>query len=216
VLPRTVIHPSALSGSGDLLALAAGSGALTIALEVLCTRLLAQVLQNCVYSFASMLLVAIGGLALGAALTATSLKTRFHPRHVLAATMALAGLLVMASPSILFSVTRMEYLTAGCTAGAYVTRVASLALITVFPICLLAGMALPLTLALLEARHGPKAAFLGRALAWNALAAAVAGIVTAEAVLPALGLTGTVASSRQATACSRLGLSVGSGAPPPP
>lgn len=192
VLPRTVIHPSALSGSGDLLALAAGSGALTIALEVLCTRLLAQVLQNCVYSFASMLLVAIGGLALGAALTATSLKTRLHPRHVLAGAMALAGLLVMASPSILFSVTRMEYLTAGCTASAYVTRVASLALITVFPICLLAGMALPLTLALLEARHGPKAAFLGRALAWNALAAAVAGIVTAEAVLPALGLTGAV------------------------
>jgi spermidine synthase len=53
---------------------AAGAGALALGLEVLWTRLFAQVLHNSVYSFAAIVLVCVLALAAGAALAALGLR----------------------------------------------------------------------------------------------------------------------------------------------
>src|SRR5207244_7915167 len=59
---------------GRLHAVAAGAGAVGLALEVLWTRLFAQVLHNSVYSFATVSLVFLVALASGAALGAVILR----------------------------------------------------------------------------------------------------------------------------------------------
>src|SRR6266699_3007058 len=59
---------------GSLRIVAAGAGALGLGLEVLWTRLFAQVLHNSVYSFTAIALVFLVALALGAAVAALLLQ----------------------------------------------------------------------------------------------------------------------------------------------
>src|SRR3989454_12142189 len=59
---------------GRLRLVAAGTGALGLGLEVLWTRLFAQVLHNSVYSFTAVVLVFLLAIATGAALAAVLLR----------------------------------------------------------------------------------------------------------------------------------------------
>jgi spermidine synthase len=76
---------------GRLRLLAAGTGAMALGLEVIWTRLFAQVLHNSVYSFAAVALVYVVALASGAAVAALALR-----RHA-ARAVAAAGLLAAAA-----------------------------------------------------------------------------------------------------------------------
>src|SRR5262245_18718520 len=71
--PATTI-PWTGKGCGRLRLVAAGTGALGLGLEVLWTRLFAQVLHNSVYSFTAIILVFLVALALGAVAAALLLQ----------------------------------------------------------------------------------------------------------------------------------------------
>ncbi|MBD3176889.1 MAG: hypothetical protein GF320_17050 [Armatimonadia bacterium] len=189
--PAPPMERDSQRSAGMLLAIAAGSGGLFIALEVLWTRLLAQVLQNGVYTFASILLVALGGLAVGSWIAAVLLRTR-RPEAVLSAVLALTGVAVLATPLAYASATGQEFVRAGATAMAYVLRVLTLSAAIIGPACVLGGLALPMVLGILEREAGARALVLGKALGWNAVAAAIAGIAAAELLLPALGLSRSI------------------------
>jgi len=86
------------SAPRELRLLAAVSGFATLALEVLWTRMFAQVLQNSVYTFALILTTFLLALAAGAA-GARVLATRsVDPRRVLVLLLVGGGLLVAATP----------------------------------------------------------------------------------------------------------------------
>lgn len=92
--------PLLKGGFGPLVAVAAASGFVAFALEVVWTHLLATVLGNSVYSFAAMLFSVLLGLGLGGALAARLFpKGRVLSRTTAGALMTLAGLaLAMMNP----------------------------------------------------------------------------------------------------------------------
>src|SRR5262249_48568759 len=73
------------------------SGAATLALEVLWTRMFAQVLQNSAYTFALVLTVFLVALGLGAGLARALMRSGADPARTLAALLLAAGL--AAAPS---------------------------------------------------------------------------------------------------------------------
>ena len=79
LLRRDAVRPGDARAAGRhvrLVVVAAGAGALAIGLEVLWTRLFAQILHNSVYSFAAVVLVYVLALAAGAALGAAGAAPR--------------------------------------------------------------------------------------------------------------------------------------------
>src|SRR5262249_62360691 len=85
-------------GRAALRALAFGSGAATLALEVLWTRMFAQVLQNSAYTFALVLTVFLVALGLGAGLARALMRSGADPARTLAALLLAAGLATPPAP----------------------------------------------------------------------------------------------------------------------
>jgi spermidine synthase len=81
------------------------SGFLTLGLEVLWTRMFAQVLQNSVYTFAVVLTVFLVALALGSVLANFLCRRTWSPPVVLFALLTLAGFLVGLTPLVFYRVT---------------------------------------------------------------------------------------------------------------
>lgn len=171
-----------------LASLAFLSGALVLALEVLWSRMLAQVHENSIYSFSIVLAVFLAGLAVGAVMARAFVKRRWNPRKLLALAWVGAGVFVFGSPHLFY------YLTGGLR---YVNEFGQLSgLVTLgfavsamlLPTCL-AGMILPLLLEITaHTRQGSAGALLGRLLAFNTAGAIVGPLIATYAILPVLGL----------------------------
>jgi spermidine synthase len=175
-----------------LVTLAFLSGALVLALEVLWARMLAQVHENSIYSFAVVLAVFLIGLAGGASLARVALKRRLNPRRLLGLAWVGAGVFVFGSPALFYFLTGgLRYVNEfGLVAGS-VTLVFALSTMLV-PTCL-AGMLLPLLMEITAtARRGSAGALLGRLLAINTAGAIVGPLVATYAILPCLGLWGGI------------------------
>jgi spermidine synthase len=84
---------------------AAVSGFAALGLEVLWTRMYAQVLQNSVYTFAIILTVFLISLALGSALANLLCRLRADPRTVLFWLLTGSGLLVGLTPWLFYRLT---------------------------------------------------------------------------------------------------------------
>jgi spermidine synthase len=171
-----------------LVALAFLSGALVLALEVLWARMLAQVHENSIYSFAIVLAVFLMGLAGGASLAHASMKRRLNPRKLLGLAWVGAGIFVFGSPHLFY------FLTGGLRyvgeVGPHASAVTlGFALSTMLVPTFLAGMILPLLMeSTAAARNGAAGSLLGRLLAINTAGAIVGPLVATYAVLPWLGL----------------------------
>jgi len=81
------------------------SGFVTLSLEVLWTRMFAQVLQNSVYTFSAILVTVLCCLALGALLAAWLAQRVGHSSRVLFALLNAAALLVVSTPYVFVKVT---------------------------------------------------------------------------------------------------------------
>jgi spermidine synthase len=179
---------SLVMSEGMLVALAFLSGALVLALEVLWARMLAQVHENSIYSFAVVLAVFLVGLAGGATLARASLQRGLNPRQVLGLAWVGAGIFVFGSPALFYSLTGgLRYVNeVGPLAG---TVTLGFALVTMLVPTCLAGMLLPLLMELTAvARAGAAGALLGRLLAVNTVGAIVGPLVATYLILPRLGL----------------------------
>jgi spermidine synthase len=173
------------------LLLAGASGALTIGLEVTWLRMFAQVLDNSVYAFSAVVVVALVAFALAALLVARLAQ----PDRVLGGLLlALAGSGVAAalqSPAFaaltdgLAPVSSERWLD-------YVGRVFALAAIFVGITGFVSGLVFPLLLRVFAAAGA--GAVVGRLLALNTIGAIAGSLVTTFLVLRWLGAWGTSAA----------------------
>jgi spermidine synthase len=126
-----------------LLVVAAAGGALGLALEVLWTRLFAQVLHNSVYSFSAIAFVFVVMLALGAATAALALR-RSDPGAVAAGALALAAGGTLAGFAVFVRSTGgLAYVGMETGLPDYVGRIVALALATAGPAAFASGVVLP-------------------------------------------------------------------------
>ena len=171
--------------------LAAASGAIGLALEVLWIRLFAQVLHNSVYSFAAVSLVFLVALASGAALAGVLLA---HVRATVVAALALVSAAVAAVGglwSFVWLTGDLGYVGMETGLPAYLLRIVGLAAVTAGPGAIAAGAVLPALWAAFGEKGGA-ARPLGDLTAANMFGAALGALGAGYVLLPRMGLRGGV------------------------
>jgi spermidine synthase len=185
--------PSASKPAWLLSSAAFLSGALVLALEVLWSRMLAQVHENSVYSFAIVLAIFLAGLATGAALARALLARGWNVYRALGLAWVSAGVLVFATPLLFYSLTGgLSYVNEFGRDAELLTL--AFAASTMLAPTMLAGMVLPLLMEVTaDAQASAAGPMLGRLLAFNTAGSVVGPLVATYAVLPWLGLWAGVA-----------------------
>ncbi len=184
------VAPAAATVSAWLLAAVAGlSGVFALGLEVLWTRMFAQVLQNSVYTFSTVLVVFLAALATGSAIANRLCRARAAPARVLWMLLTLSGLGVAATPFA------FHHLTAGlstlATGDAWLPYVASIfantALLLFVPTALL-GAVFPYLLRASEGSPAAPGAVIGRLGALNTAGGVVGALSAGFVLLGTIGL----------------------------
>jgi spermidine synthase len=191
--PHTPINSTAESSvsRSRLRIVAAGTGALGLGLEVLWTRLFAQVLHNSVYSFSAIALVFLVAIAAGATVAALA-QRRVAPLSIASA--ALIGAAVATVAGVWLFVRRTDgllYFGMEAGLGEYVARIVVLAALTAGPAAFASGMVLP---ALWGAWGGQDGAArpLGDLSAANTFGGIAGAVAAGFLALPILGLRGSL------------------------
>lgn len=169
------------------------SGFVVVALEVLWTRMFAQVLQNSVYTFALVLTACVLGLALGAFI-ARSL-TRSGWRHVtcLYVVLVVCAVAIATTPHVFLLATEgLRYAGQGLGWGPYLLHVSGLIGFVVGPALIALGVPFPLLFALAGRGRDPEAPQLGRLLWINALGGASGALAAGFFLLDWLGLWASI------------------------
>lgn len=170
---------------------AAGAGALALALEVVWTRLFAQVLHNSVYSFSAIALVFLVAIACGAAAVSVLLR-RVAPAVVASVALVVAGVTTVGGVWMFVRCTDgLAYIGMHSGLSEYVVRIIALAAVTAGPTAFASGIVLP---ALWAAWGGHDAAArpLGDLSAANTGGAIVGALAAGFVALPLLGVRGTL------------------------
>jgi spermidine synthase len=172
---------------------AAVSGFLTLALEVLWTRMYAQVLQNSVYTFAVILTVFLVSLALGSALAHLLCRRPWSPRAILFWLLVLSGLGVGSTPLVFYRMTdglRLIGQDLGWTA--YITRVFLQTLAVLLVPGMIIGAVFPFSIKLCERSMRSAGKTLGQLASANTLAAIVGSLVAGFVLLDLIGLWASI------------------------
>src|SRR5262249_17696085 len=176
---------------GRLRLIAAGTGALGLGLEVLWTRLFAQVLHNSAYSFHAVALVFLLAIATGAALAA------FLLRRTAPTTVAATALVTAAGGSIgglwlfVYWTDGLAYMGMRTGLGEYVWRIMLLASVTVGPTAVASGVVLPALWAAWGDRTSA-ARPLGDLSAANLCGGVLGAVTTGFFLVPTLGVRGSL------------------------
>jgi spermidine synthase len=172
--------------------LAFASGALTISLEVAWLRMFAQVLDNSIYAFSAIIVVALGAFALASLLVAR-LSIRARPVAWLAVVLALCGGVTAVQAPLFIAFTGDLAPIQGSGWFAYVGRVFGMAALFVGVTGVIAGLVFP---ALLRFVHvtGAAGATVGRLLMLNTAGAIAGSLLTTFVVMPWLGVWTTCAA----------------------
>jgi len=182
---------------GRLRLVAAGTGAIGLGLEVLWTRLFAQVLHNSVYSFTAITLVFLVALALGAVVAALLLQ------RVAAATIASVALVTAAATTVgglwLFVcwTNGLTYVGMQSGLGEYLGRIVMLAAAIAGPAAIASGAVLP---ALWSAwgDRGSVAHPLGDLTAANMFGGVIGALAAGFVIVPTIGVRGGLAAAAAA------------------
>lgn len=170
-----------------LVALLSGFG--TLGLEVLWTRLLAQVLNNSVYAFAAVLVTFLAALGGGAVLAHALARTRAAPHQVLAALCALAALTVTLSPLLFAAITHgLSYVARGTAWDVYVRSLFAAAGLLMLVPGVLIGSVLPYLFRTAQGLDPSPGRLLGRVTAVNSLGAIAGSLTAGFVLLDTLGL----------------------------
>ena len=182
-----------------LAVLAFASGALTIGLEVAWLRMFAQVIDNSVYAFSAIVVVALVSFAL-ASIAVSAARVPAAPPAVLALLLAAAAVLVAAQPRAFAAFTSGLSPIGGSSGwAAYVREVFVTAAIFVGIPGFIAGLLFPALLRL--AGSDPAAGRpVGRLLALNTAGAITGSLAASFLLLPAVGVWITIAAAATAYA----------------
>jgi spermidine synthase len=181
------VEPGAAEVSAEapphVLGLAALSGVVTLAVQSLWTRMFALVHENSIHSFVAIVVLFLVGLAAGAAAVRPD-KRRLPAARMLALAWSAAGLLIVASPRLFFSLTDgLGYLAE--TGDNPFARLLWLGALIVLPAAVALGMAVPL---LIEMAGPVRGIQVGRLLGVNTLGAIVGPLAVTFVLAPRLGL----------------------------
>lgn len=164
------------------------SGFATIGLEVIWTRMFAQVLQNSVYTFSMILVMFLLAISLGAWLTHILIRIVRKPTLLLFVFILLSSLSVIATPTLFMLVTdNLRYLGGDTSWGVYVMEIFGAGAAVVLLPGILTGTIFPMTLKLAEPYSDDVGGTVGHLTAMNTLGA-ILGSVTAGFIL--FGLLG--------------------------
>jgi spermidine synthase len=169
------------------------SGFGVLALEVLWTRMFAQVHENSVYAFAMILVVVLTCLAAGAALSARLARHPWPPVRVLGVLMLLGGLALAFGPLLFMKATGdMKTMTEIESWPRFVFRVFTMGFVGIGPVVLVLGTVFPFLMK--AAGNGTIAPgrTLGRLLALNTCGAILGAMLCGFILLPSLGIWGTM------------------------
>lgn len=169
------------------------SGFVVLGLEVVWTRIYAQVHENSVYSFAVILALVLAGLAIGAGISSVIARFSRRPMRELAVLMLAAGVLLTVGPSLIMQVT--DELTPVHTNeawGAYLGGLFRMGFGGIGFSVIALGTVFPFLMKAVEQRVRRPARMLGRLLAWNTLGAIVGSLVAGFLMLPLLGMWGSL------------------------
>lgn len=190
--PRSRTGASADSGPfltpARIRSLAALTGFVTLALEVLWTRMFSQVLNNSVYTFSIILIVFLLALAAGSGL-AHLLARRARGPAVACVLLAAGGILVAVTPNLFDGLTGgLRYLGPGRDWGAYQRQVFLLAGAVLFLPTLLLGTVFPYLLKLSESSARSPGRTIGNLVAVNTAAAIAGSLAAGFLLLETVGL----------------------------
>jgi len=169
------------------------SGFVILALEVVWTRVFAQVHENSVYSYAIILIVVLIGLAAGAGIS--SVVSRFVTRPWAACGMmtVLGGGLLVLGPSMLMHVTGgLRPVDSLEPWGEYVSGLFQTAFRGVGFVVVAMGTVFPFLMKLAERGDAPPGWKLGRLLAVNTAGAIAGALLCGFVMLPHWGMWGTL------------------------
>jgi spermidine synthase len=180
-------------GSHLIWALAFMSGLLTLALEVLWTRMFAQVLQNSVYTFAAILTVFLVALGLGSVVAHWLCRRRLEPRAVLFCQLAASGLAVGLTPVIFHRLNPgLSLLGADLGWNDYVAAVfGGTAAVLLLP-GIVIGSVYPYLMKVAEGWQTSAGSVVGRLGAINTVAAILGSLVAGFLLLDYLGLWSSI------------------------
>jgi len=165
------------------------SGAFALGLEVLWTRMFAQVLQNSVYTFSIILVVFLAALATGSAIANRLCRVQAAPGQILWLLLTLSGLGVAVIPFGFHDLTDgLGTLVTGDGWLLYVFSIfANTALLLFVPAALL-GSAFPYLLRAAEGSRAEPGAIIGRLNALNTGGAVVGSLAAGFVLLGSIGL----------------------------
>jgi spermidine synthase len=173
-----------------LLSIAVFSGFISIAVEILWTRMFSQVLQNSTYTYSLVLGIFLLALAMGAVLA--NILTRFRiasPYLILVILLSVSGILVSISPLFFFSSTNsMSYLGGTASWEAYMRSVLSIAALVMLPPGIIFGAILPFLLRLVKENNDRSGSIIGRLVSLNTLGSVAGSVSAGFILLPALGV----------------------------
>ncbi len=170
-------------------ALAFAAGFLALALQILWTRLFAQVFENTVQTFATIVALYLVALALGGGLARVlSGRLSWRPVSVLAALLVLSGLLVAVSGGV-FALRTGGLVRAGVGEGPalYLVRAIVTATLVLVPAVVVLGSVFPYLWRAAEAQGRAPGRVIGALAGWNTLGAALGALAAGFVLLPGLG-----------------------------
>ena len=178
-----------------LAAVAVLSGLLALGLEVLWTRMFAQVLQNSVYTFSAILVAFLAALAAGSAVANRLCRVRAAPARVLWTLLTLSGLGVAATPFAFHRLTAgLSTLATGDAWIAYVVSIFANAMLLLFVPAALLGSVFPYLLRASEGSPAAPGTVIGRLGALNTAGGVVGALAAGFVLLGTIGLWNSIRS----------------------
>lgn len=170
-------------------ALAFLSGFVTLSLEVLWTRMFAQVLQNSVYTYAAVLIVFLVALGLGALVAGWLARVVREPRVALASMLVVGALLTAATPLVFHAVTAgLGYVGDGTDWAGYVAAVISTTTLVLLPATFVIGLVFPYLAKVSEPLSRHAGHTVGNLVALNTVGAIAGSVLAAFVLLDWLGM----------------------------
>lgn len=166
------------------------SGFLTLGIEVLWTRLLAQVLNNSTYAFAAILVTYLVALAIGASLIAVKSGRGVAGLSIVA---GLSGATLLAAAAVFVKLTHgLAPLAPAANWPDYVRSVFVAASVLLLAPAVLMGMVFPFLFAAADEQQHAPGAVIGRLLAVNSLGAIAGALTTGFVLLDLFGSWGSL------------------------
>ncbi|MFT5904559.1 MAG: spermidine synthase [Cryomorphaceae bacterium] len=169
------------------------SGFSVLSLEVLWTRIFAQVHENSVYSFAIILTVVLICLAVGAWISSLLSRLKLPPLQITGVLVLFGGALLLLNPWMLMQVTNdLQPFYKLESWDNYVSRIFSIGFRGIGLTVLALGMVFPFLMKATEQHANQPGRTLGRILAANTLGAISGALICGFILLPSFGMWGSL------------------------